>query len=174
MATTNSSGTFLAALKALHEGVTKELPPEITQVTAGGKTSDVPTLATEIQRMVTVFANVETTHNAHIKALQVRTEEGPGVVTRYEDIASALKAALGKKNPLLAKFGLAPNKTAAPPTTEQKTLRIQKARATRVARGTKGKRQKEAIKGTVPATTTSAAPATGSVVTTTGVVKPGA
>jgi hypothetical protein len=63
--------------------------------------------------------------------------------------------AFGQNSPTLADFGFAPPKTATL-TPEDKAKRVAKALATRKARGTLGKKQKAAIKGTVPTT----APAT--------------
>ena len=59
--------------------------------------------------------------------------------------------AYGAASPLLADFGFTPPKRT-PLTVEQKTLAIARRAATRKARNTLGKKQKEAIKGTVPPT----------------------
>jgi hypothetical protein len=57
----------------------------------------------------------------------------------------------GASSPVLADFGFtAPKKT--PLTPEQKVVKAQKAAATRKARGTKGKVQKKAVKGSVEVT----------------------
>jgi hypothetical protein len=49
----------------------------------------------------------------------------------------------------LSLFGLAPRKVPAPPTLEEKEVRVAKAKATRLARGTMGPRAKAKVKGTV-------------------------
>jgi hypothetical protein len=56
-------------------------------------------------------------------------------------------------------FGFLPTKVTEK-SAETKALAVQKGRATREARGTKGKRQKEKIKGTIPDPTAPADPAT--------------
>jgi hypothetical protein len=61
--------------------------------------------------------------------------------------------AFGADSPVLADFGFTPRKKAVL-TTEQKVARAQKAKATRAARGTKGKVQKKAVKGSVEVTVT--------------------
>jgi hypothetical protein len=61
--------------------------------------------------------------------------------------------AFGEESPVLADFGFTPRKKAAL-TTEQKVARAKKAAATREARGTKGKVQKKAVKGSVQVTVT--------------------
>jgi hypothetical protein len=63
--------------------------------------------------------------------------------------------AFGETSPVLADFGFAPPKRATR-TPEQKAAAAAKAKATRAARHTMGKKQKKSVKGTVPA----AAPAT--------------
>jgi hypothetical protein len=61
--------------------------------------------------------------------------------------------AFGEESPVLADFGFTPRKKAVL-TTEQKVARARKAAATRAARGTKGKVQKKAVKGSVEVTVT--------------------
>jgi hypothetical protein len=67
-----------------------------------------------------------------------------------------LKTRFGKNSPKLQKFGFTPDRTPkkAP---SVKAAAVVKAQATRTARGTKGKKQKAAIKGS-PAPTASAQP----------------
>jgi hypothetical protein len=62
--------------------------------------------------------------------------------------------AFGQDSPLLADFGFTPPKKATL-TSEQLVVRAAKADATRKARGTMGKKQKKAVKGTVTATVAS-------------------
>jgi len=65
--------------------------------------------------------------------------------------------AFGQNSPTLADFGFtAPKKATLTP--DQKAAKALKAKATREARGTKGKKQKAAIKGTVPTTAPATAP----------------
>jgi hypothetical protein len=66
--------------------------------------------------------------------------------------------AFGQNSPTLADFGFTPPKKATL-TPEQKAVRTAKALATRKARGTLGKKQKSAIKGTVPTTAPATPPA---------------
>jgi hypothetical protein len=65
-----------------------------------------------------------------------------------------LKARFGKNSPKLQKFGFTPNRTPKK-AASVKAAAVVKAKATRVARGTKGTKQKAAIKGS-PAPTASA------------------
>jgi len=63
-----------------------------------------------------------------------------------------VKVTFGNQPDALADFGLAPPKARAPMTAEQKAVAAAKRKATRVARGTLGKKQKKAVKGAVTAT----------------------
>ena len=71
-------------------------------------------------------------------------------------VAAAIRKAIlimfSQNADTLADFGLAPPKPRTPPTVSEKTARVAKARATRAARHTMGKKQKAAIKGVVPTT----------------------
>lgn len=62
----------------------------------------------------------------------------------------ALSAQLGADNAELATYGGRPRKVPPALTSEQKLAAVLKAKATRAARHTMGKRQKAAIHGTVP------------------------
>lgn len=78
----------------------------------------------------------------------------------------------GASSQELLKFGFKPT-TPRKPSAKTKAQAVDKSKATREARGTKGKRQKESIQGTVASTVPSASPPAGStppaaaVVTTT-------
>ncbi|MGH7269450.1 MAG: hypothetical protein ACREJ3_03385, partial [Polyangiaceae bacterium] len=65
--------------------------------------------------------------------------------------------AFGRDSPVLADFGFAPPKKATL-TPEQEVAKASKARATRKARGTMGKRQKAKIKGEVVVTSPATSP----------------
>jgi hypothetical protein len=69
-------------------------------------------------------------------------------------IAAQVRAQHGEtqaSGDILAEFGFAPRKVA-PRTVDDKASAVAQLRATREARGTKGKRQKAKVKGQVPAT----------------------
>jgi hypothetical protein len=101
-----------------------------------------------------------TAHASLVKAEQSEQTTAP--------IRAAYKAWLiafyGPSSPTLADFGIAPKKPRRALTTEQQTVKVQKLRATREARGTLGKREKAGIHGTV---NTVNAPTNGAVNTTT-------
>ena len=81
--------------------------------------------------------------------------------TFMSGLRKALFVAFGNSVDVLADFGLTPHKSRVPRTPEEKTAAAAKAKATRAARHTMGKKQRQAIKGTAP----HAAPATAPVAT---------
>jgi len=71
--------------------------------------------------------------------------------TFMSGLVQALRVAFGNSVDVLADFGLTPHKARAVRTPEQKAAATAKAKATRAARHTMGRKQKAAIKGTAPA-----------------------
>lgn len=70
-----------------------------------------------------------------------------------KEMKAAAFTLLGSTNPELEKFGFKPEKARRKLTGEELAVRAAKSRATREKRGTKGKRQKEAVKGEVKSLT---------------------
>ena len=79
------------------------------------------------------------------------------VQKKYAQFIKELKQVIGvafsTSATTLSEFGMKPRKPRTPLTNEERAVADAKGRATRAARGTKGKRQKAAIKGTVTGVT---------------------
>ena len=152
---------MLAALKALLAGLENpELPTNCTQITASGQVWTLADLITAVTAMVKLYQDEVDARKDHQDALQARDAQAPNILTQYEAIKAALKAALGRYNPHLISLGLRPDKVPTPLTVEKLQQRVAKSGATRKARGTLGKNQKKAIKGTVTPPVTTPAPVT--------------
>jgi hypothetical protein len=67
-----------------------------------------------------------------------------------KDVKMTIKASLGRKNAVLASYGIAVEKEPVPLTSEELALRAERNRATRAARHTMGSKQRAAIKGELP------------------------
>jgi len=147
----NNPGAMLTALHAMVDGLTTNPPPGLTQLAAGGKVSALPALTTELQGYLDLYQAADDALKAYEKAILARDTQAPMIRPRFEDIRTAVKSAIGRKNPDLGKFGMTPAKTPAPLTAEQKVARAAKAIATRLARHTVGPKKKKAIKGLPPA-----------------------
>ena len=170
MASDTSPGPFATLLTALGGGLTSNPPGGLTTVVVDGAPIATSALATEVKSYATLWEAVETTSLAHTQAVQARTKAEPAVHPRVAKIISAVKGMLGPTNPNLASlYGITPDEEPQPLTTEKMVAKNAQALATRKARGTKGKKQKAAIKGVVPAPapapttspTATAAPKTG-------------
>lgn len=162
MASDNSPGRYGKQLTALANGLLANPPGAQTTVVVEGAAIPTATLAAEVKGYDAIWAAVESTDLAHTQAVQVRTKAEATVHPRVANIIAAIKGMLGPTNPNLEPlYGIAPDKEAAPLTTEKQAVKNAKAVATRLARGTKGKKQKAAIKGVVlaPAPAPAAPPA---------------
>jgi hypothetical protein len=73
----------------------------------------------------------------------------PALVAFMSAFESLIRVMFGNDTASLADFGLQPRKQPVPKTVEQKTVAAAKAKATRTARGTKGPKAKQAVKGNV-------------------------
>jgi hypothetical protein len=159
MSTTNRNREQTAHQK-LAEGLKKH-EQALSLLTIDGtsfKTADV--IATVQARVDSAQAVVSSraTWQANIlsdKAERTKTK------TFLSGLRKALFVAFGNSVDVLADFGLAPHKPRVQRTPEEKTAAAAKAKATRAARHTMGKKQRQAIKGTAP----HAAPATAPVAT---------
>jgi hypothetical protein len=103
------------------------------------------------KKLVALDAPFKGARSAHATLRQF-TQGKPQSVKDAEqflsDLKSALSAALGADNQLLAQWGFKPTKARKPLTVEQKVMRAAKAKLTREKRGTLGSKQKSAIKVT--------------------------
>jgi hypothetical protein len=137
----------LAALQALSSGLQKQFPSgQFTLQNASFTTADLETL---FQGVIDALNSVATAEAASKAAVANARNK----VASARPILSALRRNLfsmfGNAPQTLALFGLTPPKAKAPKTSEQKAAAAAKAKATRAARGTAGKKQKAAIKGNV-------------------------
>jgi hypothetical protein len=151
-----------AVLQKYVDGFNKHSASLPTMQVAGTlyKTADLITI---IQARLALSNSVQTTKAAWQSAVKL-DEDDPKTRIFYSGLRQAIQAAFAGSIESLADFGLAPRK-AHVLTADEKVQSAAKAKATRTARHTMGKVQKQAIKGTVPT-----APATAPVATTTPVV----
>jgi hypothetical protein len=139
------------------EGIQTQLDPA-RPFSLNGKEYTSVTLAALIQRRTDLFAAIERTKRQWL-----------GTIAEYEALNEELAVVLpefriqlfgiyGRDNvEMLAKFGFAPPKKPVR-TVDANAAAAAKARATRKARRTMGKKQRLKIKGTVPETTPVVAP----------------
>src|SRR5580692_1232167 len=137
----------LALLQALIAGTQKHFPSGT--FTLGNTTYTTASLTQLFQSLITAMA-AQTVAQSNAKdavaathGLQAQVDPVILIYTRF------LQATFASATQTLTEFGLAPRKVPAPRTAEQKAAAAAKAKATREARGTTGKKAKLAVKGNV-------------------------
>jgi hypothetical protein len=147
--------TVVSQLQALIAGTQKHTPNG--SLTFGGATYTVKALVALLTKLIDAIAATEPAKASYRVALNAQD----AAKTEVDPIALAysqyLRALLGNAPETLGDYGLAPKKVPAPLSAVQLAARAAKAEATRIARGTKGPKQKAGIKGTVTAPTAGAA-----------------
>jgi hypothetical protein len=127
-----------------------KLPSTLTSLSILGKTYTMADLATQLQVYKSKF---DASGQAHAAA-KTADDDVQKIAAEANEFVSeakaALKAALGRKSSALETVGVKPDKTPAPLPLEKEVERAAKAKATRAARHTMGKKQKAAIHGQVP------------------------
>jgi hypothetical protein len=139
-----ASGTRLK-LQQMLAGVQAAIPDGSSLIVPGGSLSKA-----EIVKRLTDGSSEYEAVDAGVAALgQVRFTLGadiPGLKGFLAELKNALKAQFGSRSPMLAQFGLSPQKVRKQLTPEQRVARAEKARQTRLLRHTGGVQQKAAVK----------------------------
>jgi hypothetical protein len=90
-------------------------------------------------------------HQAWLQSVSDQRSAYAAIVPLLKGLRAYLAALYGETSQTYRNFGFAPPQKAKP-STETRSAALQQSRATRLARGTMGKKQRLAIKGTVPVT----------------------
>lgn len=146
----DTPGTLLQHFNDLVNGLASKPPGGQTSLVILGTSITVPDLVTELKGYAATYKAVEDANTEYQRALTARTAIETHAKSRHDAVRAAIKGALGKSNPDLSTYGLTPDREHRPLTVEEQALKVAKAKATRAARHTMGKRQKEAVKGQVP------------------------
>jgi hypothetical protein len=136
-----------AKLDLMVEGMETVLLPGTTTLRVDQKDVPVADIVTELKGYSSQCKAVDDARQGVAVALQTRRTIQPKARARLAVLKDALFVALGRMNPKLAKFGVKPAKERAPLTTDKKVIASAKAKATRAARGTTSKKQKQQIHG---------------------------
>jgi hypothetical protein len=149
--TTNTSpGVLNTQMQEMIDGLATP-PAGLTSLAILGVTYAMPEVAQKLGDFHATYDAADAAEVKYNEALQTRALIAPDAEKFVSATRGALKAALGRQAPGLKQFGIEPEKAPAPATTEQKVERVAKAKATRIARHTLGKKAKSKIKGTPPA-----------------------
>ncbi len=147
----NNTSQATTAPKALYEDFLKLIQgfqtafPTGGSLVVNGKTATQAQLVQLCQAAIAPMAAAADAKAAFLIAKAANEAAVPGSKELFQQLKGALIGTLGRKNPELAKFGLAPHAPKAL-TPEQKQIRSAKAKVTRQKRHTLGPRQKAGIK----------------------------
>jgi hypothetical protein len=159
-------GTELQLLM-LQRGVAKVLVGGKT-IPFRGQTADATTLGPLIAAALGFFEDVHEKKSDFGESVATRDSQEPSTKQLIEDVKNGAVVALGESSSDFTDLGFKARKKPAELTPEQKTLKVQKLRATRAARNTVGSRKKLSIKGVVNPSTGNTPPAPGTTETGNG------
>jgi hypothetical protein len=150
--TISSKQTQLTSAEAIDAGLTKHFSNNKQQLMFGGATYTPVTVDKFIQSLIALINDVNAARATYQAKVKVMRAQAPALRKQLAAFVAFVRATFGNQPDVLADFGLAPHKEPAPKTVETKATAVEKTLATRAARGTKGKKQKAAIHGTLPVT----------------------
>lgn len=132
----------------LAEGTQKHLTGMSTLPFGSGSFTPAEVEA-KLERLATLRANANAARLLLQECVAAEHQEGPDLLLFMSEYMAFVMAVFARSPTVLADFGLSPRKPRTPLTVEQKVAQKAKSDATRKARGTKGKKQRLAIKGDV-------------------------
>jgi hypothetical protein len=141
---TNKNGTDQQAIL----GIKQDLQT-MSSIPMGASTYTPASLAAAIQARIDAANAVGTTKATWLNAVKTYDAIDAQVTVLIRELKNLVIATFGSNSPKLADFGFKAT-VRTPLTPAQKVERAAKALATRKARGTLGKKQKEAIQTMVP------------------------
>ena len=147
----NTKSNLAAQVRQFLTGARKPFPNGSQTLQIGGVTSTVTGLTAILQSFVDNRDAVEASKAATKAKIETERVQSPSQLALIRAFQTVVRGAFGNAADVLADFGLAPPKVRVTKTAEQKAVTAAKIAATRKARGTMGKNQKKAIKGSVTA-----------------------
>jgi hypothetical protein len=148
MATNKGKRVAADLAESLIAGLQKRLAGS-TQVPLSGGVFTPAQIVAELQKLVTMRADVEAARAATRAKVEVERTSAPAIRAFMSTVVQFVRTAFGNQADVLADFGLDPKKVRTPLTVEQKAAAAAKRETTREARGTKSAKAKKGIKGTV-------------------------
>jgi len=146
--TTISRVTTQGRDKQVLHGIETELQTVAT-LYLGSETFTPATLADFVQNRINLANAIDTTRAAWEAALSEYDAVNKQTDLVISDLRHTVMGLYGRRSSQLASFGFSPNRIPVL-SSEQRATAAKKAKATRRARGTRGKKQKALVKGVVP------------------------
>ena len=156
--TIHSASNESARVKNLIAGANQHLSG-VANVTLNNVLYTLAAILALLQSYVDLFDGVQAAKATYLDTLKSQRIQAPVLRLIVAAFVAYVRASFGSSPEVLNDFGLKPHKAKTPPTAEQKVKAADKARATRAARHTLGKRQKLAIHGQAPGAAAGGAPA---------------
>jgi hypothetical protein len=158
---------FQEDLQKMLQGIESYLPAGSVLTAPGGGLSQA-TIVAQLESALGLYSAVTTAKQAATQAVATLRAAVPGVHALMVQLKAALIALYGRNSPELEQFGLTVAKAAAKPSGLKNAIKGAKAKQTRLANGTLGKKQKAQLAFTaeaqsvasilIPQGTTTAAP----------------
>ena len=127
----------------------KNLPASGFSASIDGASFDGPGLIAKLSAMLQPYTDARAAKGAWSSKVAAKKAQAKASKAFFSQLNTVVVNALTASSPILGQMGLQARKTPAPLPTEKKLIKVAKANATRVARGTTGPRQKAVVKGTV-------------------------
>jgi hypothetical protein len=160
--TTRGKNGLVARAQQLSAGAARHLANK-TQVEFAGGPFAPAQITTKLQSIVTLRSDVDAARATARAKVAAERADMPALRAFTGALVAYVKATFGGSPEVLADFGIVP-KAPAPRTAVAKAAAAAKGKATRLARGTLGSKQKKAVKGDVVGITVTPVTAAGPVV----------
>ena len=150
--TTRNKGTRAALAKQLAVGAQKHMQAG-SSLSVGGALLTLVQIVAMLQGFAALRDDVDAARAALRAKVAVEVAQALAMNAFINAFVKIVRGMFGNQPDVLADFGLAPTKARTPPTAEERAAAVAKREATRAARGTKGAKAKQAIKGNVTGVT---------------------
>jgi hypothetical protein len=145
MSISREKSSQVAEVKQLILGTQKHYGTGSNTLQVSGATFTVTALTQLMQDFVDNRSAVETAQAAAKAKIETERASAPSQLAVIRGLVAFVRVTFGTSADVLADFGLALPKARAPLTAEQKAVAVAKRAATRAARHTMGKNQKQAV-----------------------------
>ena len=154
MTTTNqtrSKNLKATQVGQLISGAKKHFPTGTQPITLGGAAMTIDQVTSELQTFLTNRSAVLAAQATARTQVSTEDNQMPALNESIRAFRAYIKVTFGGQADVLADFGMKPPKATTPMTAEQKAVAVAKRAATRVARGTKGPKAIQSVKGNITA-----------------------
>ena len=136
-------------MQKLADGLASAPPCGATTLVIDGEAVPMSEVIADLRAWAAIYEAVWDAARAYQRALADRTATEATALPRLAMMGRTVKSMVGRTNPDLARYGLAPDKLRRTLTAEEKASATRLRKATRAARHTMGSRQKEEVHGEV-------------------------